>query len=187
MDKLPTNLFSNSLTRTRTTNYTIHLKLSKNAIIDGCNVGELWKHIFKKYRETIYPSRFQNGCAIGPASIAPFLGLAIYGFDFAHRIPLLMNIVMKTSFIRCGVVAMVLTIFGFGRTPLECKDVYCHFAKPDVLLKYLDIERTSVWFELAIMISIMLVFRSLCFIGLKWRFATWSDAYVSKLWYVFYI
>ncbi|KAL0822709.1 hypothetical protein ABMA28_004728 [Loxostege sticticalis] len=114
----------------------------------------------------------RNGCAIGPASIAPFLGLAIYGFDFAHRIPLLMNIVMKTSFIRCGVVAMVLTIFGFGRTPLECKDVYCHFAKPDVLLKYLDIERTSVWFELAIMISIMLVFRSLCFIGLKWRFAT---------------
>ncbi|XP_063828066.1 ATP-binding cassette sub-family G member 4 [Ostrinia nubilalis] len=114
----------------------------------------------------------RNGCAIGPASIAPFLGLAIYGFDFAHRIPLLMNIVMKTSFIRCGVVAMVLTIFGFGRTPLDCKDVYCHFAKPDVLLKYLDIERTSVWLEITIMISIMLVFRSLCFIGLKWRFAT---------------
>lgn len=114
----------------------------------------------------------RNGCAIGPSVIAPFLGLAIYGFDFAHSIPLLMNIIMKTSFIRCGVVAMVLTIFGFGRTPLECTDVYCHFAKPDVLLKYLDIERTSVWLEIATMLGIMFVFRLLCFIGLRWRFAT---------------
>ncbi|KPI91739.1 ATP-binding cassette sub-family G member 4 [Papilio xuthus] len=114
----------------------------------------------------------QNGCAIGPTAIAPFLGLAIYGFDFAHRIPLLMNILMKTSFIRCGVVAMVLTIFGFGRTPLECKDMYCHFAKPDVLLKYLDIDKTSVWFEMSLIILIMVIFRLLSFFGLKWRFAT---------------
>ncbi|XP_045495514.1 ATP-binding cassette sub-family G member 1 [Colias croceus] len=114
----------------------------------------------------------RNGCAIGPAAIAPFLGLAIYGFDFAHRIPLLMNIIMKTSFIRCGVVAMVLTIFGFGRQPLECSDVYCHFAKPDVLLKYLDIENNSVWFEILIMVIIMLSVRFLCFMGLRWRFAT---------------
>ncbi|CAH0398650.1 unnamed protein product [Chilo suppressalis] len=114
----------------------------------------------------------RNGCAVGPTSIAPFLGLAIYGFDFAHRIPLLMNILMKTSFIRCGVVAMVLTVFGFNRTPLECKEVYCHFAKPDVLIKYLDIDRTSVWLEIATMLGIMFVFRSLCYIGLRWRFAT---------------
>lgn len=114
----------------------------------------------------------QNGCAIGPTAIAPFLGLAIYGFDFAHRIPLMMNILMKTSFIRCGVVAMVLTIFGFERKPLECNDVYCHFSKPDVLLNYLDIENTSVWLEIFIILSIMFVFRSLCYIGLRWRFAT---------------
>lgn len=114
----------------------------------------------------------QNGCAIGPAAIAPFLGLGIYGFDFAHQIPLLMNLLMKTSFIRCGIVAMVLTIFGFNRKPLECNDVYCHFSKPDVLIKYLDIENTSVWFEISIMIGIMLLFRSACFLGLRYRFAT---------------
>lgn len=67
---------------------------------------------------------------------------------------------------------MVLTIFGFDRQPLECNEVYCHFAKPQVLLDYLDIESTSVWLEVFIMLSIMFVFRSLCFIGLRWRFAT---------------
>ncbi|XP_073947451.1 ATP-binding cassette sub-family G member 1 isoform X2 [Choristoneura fumiferana] len=114
----------------------------------------------------------RNGCAIGPTAMAPFLGLAIYGFDFAHRIPLMMNILMKTSFIRCGVVAMVLTIFGFGRAPLECKDVYCHFSKPDVLLKFLDIENNSLCFEIGLMVGMMVLFRSLCYIGLRWRFAT---------------
>ncbi|XP_035444891.1 ATP-binding cassette sub-family G member 1 [Spodoptera frugiperda] len=113
-----------------------------------------------------------NGCAIGPSAIAPFLGLAIYGFDFAHEIPLLMNILMKTSFIRCGIVAMVLTIFGFDRQPLDCEDMYCHFAKPEVLIKYLDIENSSVWYEILTMFGIMFVFRSLCYIGLRWRFAT---------------
>lgn len=115
---------------------------------------------------------FQNGSAVGPITIAPFLGLAIYGFDFAHRIPLMMNILMHTSFLRCGIVAMVLTIFGFGRTSLDCNDVYCHFAKPDVLFKFLDIDKSSVWFEIAIMVVLMLVFRSLCYIGLRWRFST---------------
>ncbi|XP_041987112.1 ATP-binding cassette sub-family G member 1 [Aricia agestis] len=113
-----------------------------------------------------------NGCAIGPAAIAPFIGLAIYGFDFAHRIPLIMKIIMKTSFIRCGVVAMVLTIFGFGRKTLECDDVYCHFAKPDVLLKYLDIDHTSVWFEIGIMVTIMLAVRGFAYISLRKRFST---------------
>lgn len=113
-----------------------------------------------------------NGCAMGPASIAPFLGLAIYGFDFAHEIPLLMNIIMKLSFMRCGIVAMVLTVFGFGRQNLECNEMYCHFANPEVLLKYLDIETSSVWWEIATMLSIMFLFRSISYIGLRCRFAT---------------
>lgn len=114
----------------------------------------------------------RNGCAIGPTTLAPFLGLGIYGFDFAPQIPFLMNILMKTSFVRCGIVATVLTVFGFDRQPLECNDVYCHFAKPDVLKKYLDIENNSVWIEIMTMIAIMLVFRTLCYVGLRWRFAT---------------
>lgn len=113
-----------------------------------------------------------NGCAIGPAAMAPFLGLAIYGFDFAHEIPWLMNVIMKMSFLRCGVVAIVLTVFGSGRPPLECEEVYCHFAKPSVLLHYLDVEADSVWYELLFLTGLMLLFRSMCYLGLRWRFAT---------------
>lgn len=109
---------------------------------------------------------------MGPLAIAPFLGLAIYGFDFAKNIPWGMNILMKTSFVRRGVVAMALTVFGFERKPLDCDDVYCHFAKPQVLLEYLDISRTSVWFEILSMAGIMLLFRSFVYMNLRHRFST---------------
>lgn len=104
--------------------------------------------------------------------MAPFLGLAVYGFDFAEKISWTMNTLMKTSFMRCGVVALVLTIFGFDRPDLNCDDIYCHFKEPKVVLRMLDIDRSSVWTEIFILFGIMIVFRSLCYIGLRMRVAT---------------
>ncbi|XP_021933220.1 ATP-binding cassette sub-family G member 1-like isoform X2 [Zootermopsis nevadensis] len=113
-----------------------------------------------------------NGCAVGPMVVAPFLGLAVYGFDFAEKISWVMNALMKTSFMRCGIVALVLTVFGLDRADLDCNDIYCHFKKPKVVLRMLDIDNSSVWTEIAALLGIMIVFRSLCYFGLRWRVAT---------------
>lgn len=102
--------------------------------------------------------------------IAPFLGLAIYGFDFAHQIPALMNLAMKFSFIRGGVISLAYTVFGFERERLLCTDIYCHFDDPKVLLKYLDIDKLSLWQEMGILLGIMVLFRALCYISLRKRF-----------------
>ncbi|PNF37623.1 ATP-binding cassette sub-family G member 1 [Cryptotermes secundus] len=113
-----------------------------------------------------------NGCVVGPLVVAPFLGLAVYGFDFAEKISWTMNTLMKTSFMRCGVVALVLTTFGFDRPDLDCDDIYCHFKEPKVVLRMLDIDRSSFWAEIFILFGIMILFRSLCYIGLRMRVAT---------------
>jgi hypothetical protein len=104
--------------------------------------------------------------------VAPFLGLAVYGFDFAEKISWAMNALMKTSFMRCGVVALVLTVFGFDRPDLDCEGIYCHFRKPKVVLRMLDIDRSSVWTEILALFGIMIVFRSMCYIALRRRIAT---------------
>lgn len=112
----------------------------------------------------------QNGCAVGPALMAPFLGLAIYGFDFAADISALMNAVMKLSFIRGGVVSLVLTVFGHNRHQLLCKDVYCHFDDPKVLLRYLRIEEFSLFTEISFLLGLCLIFRTLFYLSLRKRF-----------------
>ena len=136
--------------------------------------GNFLKYKNQKIRKIkkiiIFFFNFQNGCAIGPALMAPFLGLAIYGFDFAADVPMLMYALMKFSFIRGGVVSLVLTVFGFNRPKLDCKDIYCHFDDPKVLLRYLRIENVSLFTEVAVLVGLMLLFRALFYLSLRKRF-----------------
>jgi ABC-type multidrug transport system ATPase subunit len=113
-----------------------------------------------------------NGCAVVQTVVAPSLGLAVYGFDFAQQISWSMNALMKMSFMRCGVVALVLTVFGLDREDLDCNEVYCHFKKPIATLRMLDIDKSSVWTEILALLGLLVTFRFLCYIGLRWRVAT---------------
>ncbi|CAH0380979.1 unnamed protein product [Bemisia tabaci] len=114
-----------------------------------------------------------NGSAVGPLTIAPFLGLAIYGFDFAKEIHWAMNAVMKLSFLRCGVVGLVIVVFGMGRQPLQCdREMYCHFRNPRTMIYYLDLENTSPWEQVFYLTMMLCIFRILVYVGLKQRLDT---------------
>lgn len=101
-------------------------------------------------------------------SIAGFMGLAIYGFDFAAQISPAMDWFMKISFMRDGVVALVITLFGYGRDMLECNDVYCHFSNPKVLLKFLQLDQVTVLHQFLYLFVLFVIFRVSLFISL-WR------------------
>ncbi|XP_014093388.1 ATP-binding cassette subfamily G member 4 isoform X1 [Bactrocera oleae] len=113
-----------------------------------------------------------NGSAVGPLTIAPLMGLAVYGFDFAAQIPYAMNLLMKFSYIRVAVVALILTVFGFERPELECDEMYCHFGDPRVLLKFLDIEQLSMWYLFSLLTMLMLFYRVLMYLSLRRRCGT---------------
>lgn len=100
------------------------------------------------------------------------MGLAIYGFDFATQIPDVMNYSMRTSFMRDGVVAMVLTLFGYGRETLDCDDIYCHFSDPRVLLKFLDLEKVTLQQQFMFLLGLLVLFRSLLYFSLRRRCKT---------------
>lgn len=134
------------------------------------NVTVSGKEIIYLFKCYICGLILQNGCAVGPALMAPFLGLAIYGFDFAGDIPALMNAVMKLSFIRGGIVTLILTVFGHNRQQLTCSEVYCHFDDPKVLLRYLRIEDFSLLHEIGYLVAIMITFRFLFYLSLRKRF-----------------
>lgn len=99
----------------------------------------------------------------------PFLGLACYGIDFAKDVNWFIKILMKTSPLRCGAVAIVLACFGFGRTKLECNEIYCHFDDPKVLMQFLDISSNSRFYiELVAIVISILFYRILAFLSI-WR------------------
>jgi hypothetical protein len=110
-----------------------------------------------------------NGSAVGPMMIAPFLGLAIYGFDFAHQVPWLMEIVMQGSFLRCGVIGLVITVFGLGRKSLDCETGYCHFKDPNIIIYYLNVDRKHPYFEIIKLLVMLVLFRCLTYFSLRKR------------------
>nr|QBQ34586.1 ATP-binding cassette sub-family G member 18 [Diaphorina citri]QER78504.1 ATP-binding cassette transporter [Diaphorina citri] len=113
-----------------------------------------------------------NGSAVGPLTIAPFLGLAIYGFDFARVVPWYMRILMRLSFLRCGVVSLIIAVFGLGRGSLSCEgEVYCHFKNPKTLIYYLDLEKASPWTEVGYLVLMLILYRLITYVGLKRRLA----------------
>lgn len=101
--------------------------------------------------------------------IAPLMGLAVYGFDFAPQITGAMNLLMKFSYVRVGVVALVLAVFGFQREELDCDEIYCHFSDPRVLLKFLDVDKVSILHQFGLLAMIMIFFRVIIYISLRKR------------------
>ncbi|KAG4066626.1 hypothetical protein HA402_007262 [Bradysia odoriphaga] len=113
-----------------------------------------------------------NGTVVGPLLIAPMLGLAIYGFDFANDISVLMYAVMKMSFMRVGIVSLVLTVFGYDRPVMNCTDIYCHFGDPKILLRFLRVENVDFWHEIGFLVLFAVIFRAVFYFNLKRRIKT---------------
>lgn len=103
--------------------------------------------------------------------IAPFLGLAIYGFDFAHQVPWIMEVVMQASFLRCGVIGLVITVFGLDRKPLGCDTGYCHFEDPKIIIYYLNLDRKHPYFEIIKLLVMLALFRCFTYFALRRRLA----------------
>nr|AAL68329.1 RE70153p [Drosophila melanogaster] len=110
-----------------------------------------------------------NGSVVGPMLIAPLMGLAVYGFDFAPQVSGGMQLLMKFSYVRVGVVSLVLAVFGFQREELDCDAIYCHFSDPRVLLKFLDVEKVSMLHQFGLLAMLMLFFRVMMYISLRKR------------------
>ncbi|CAH1397760.1 unnamed protein product [Nezara viridula] len=112
-----------------------------------------------------------NGTAVGPMTMAPFFGLAQYGFDFARTMHPWMNHLVRMSFMRAGVVSIVLTVFGMDRDLLECELDYdpCHFRDPKVVLHFLDIDKVPLFRPLFDLFLSLCFFRLTFYLALKWR------------------
>lgn len=54
----------------------------------------------------------------------------------------LIGALFKTTYLNYATEGMKITIFGFNRTQLDCNDIYCHYAKPEKLLRFLQLNST---------------------------------------------
>lgn len=73
-----------------------------------------------------------------------------------------------SSFLKHGLDAGFLAIFGFNRTKLECEAIYCHYRWPHKFLESLGVE-TSFGDALAVIVLSLFLFRLAAFFVIKLR------------------
>lgn len=72
---------------------------------------------------------FQNGVVFGPFLIMPFTVFSGFFLRYCDA-PFFVRWLFHASFLKHGLVGLVLSIFGMNRPNLMCSELYCHYTYP---------------------------------------------------------
>lgn len=88
---------------------------------------------------------------------------------FYDHMPFLLNLVTYLSPMRYAWEALVLSMYGEGRSDMICPDnvMYCHFRKAQLLLQTLGMTKSSYNVDIIMLIICICIFKTLAYFGLR--------------------
>lgn len=105
---------------------------------------------------------------LGPFLICPFL--AFSGFFLQEKdTPHGLKWLFSTSFLKYSFDGSVVSIFGFNRTRLECHDIYCHYSRPKVFLRDVDMLEANYTTAIIFLVVLFLFLRIITFYIMSFR------------------
>lgn len=105
---------------------------------------------------------------LGPFFICPFLAFSGFFIQEKHA-PGPLQWIFKTSFLKYSLEASVLAIFGFDRPHLECNAMYCHYSRPKIFLKDIDMLQANYKMAIIFLVCLFLSLRILSFYIMSFR------------------
>ncbi|XP_063893601.1 ATP-binding cassette subfamily G member 4 [Helicoverpa armigera] len=124
-----------------------------------------------------------NGSIVAPAAAAPLLALSCYGMGFGPYIEGSMRALMSASFLRYGVTGFSLALYK-NRKLMECKEDFCLYSDPTMILRDLGMESDNFGVQVAGLLAFTLIHRVLAYLALRYRltaeFSNKFMCYVSK-------
>ena len=109
---------------------------------------------------------------MAPASFSPLLAVAVYGMGHGDSLEGYMSFLMGLSYIRYGLVAIVLSIYGMNRGELTCEYQeigYCHYKNPELLLRDLGMADATLWGQIIALLSFTVAYRIVAYLVLRYR------------------
>ncbi|XP_061386434.1 ATP-binding cassette subfamily G member 4-like, partial [Musca vetustissima] len=105
---------------------------------------------------------------LGPFFICPFLTFSGFFVQEKH-VPETLKWLFKTSFLKYSFEGSVLSIFGYDRPRLQCNAMYCHYSRPQVFLKDVDMQEANYQMAILFLVSIFLALRIIAFYIMSFR------------------
>lgn len=63
----------------------------------------------------------------------------------------------------------MLSIYGMGRERLECKEIYCHYSRPEKFLKEMSMDQSSYWIDAVALVVFFILLRVTTYFVLRWK------------------
>lgn len=143
----------------------------------------------QKYKTRVHPIfySFQHGVIFGPFFIMPFVIFS--GFFLLYKdAPFFFKWLFHISFLKHGLVGIVISIFGMERPKLPCSDLYCHYRFPKLFIEDQGMEQEQYGLAVICLMGIAVVV-SACTYGIlkirlrtKWWIALFNLYRVIFLW-----
>jgi len=109
-----------------------------------------------------------NGVFIG--SIITCLLILFAGFlVLFNHMPIFLYYVSYGSYLRYGLEGLVMSIYGYGREPLDCmnEEGYCHFRFPETIFKEIGMVDGKFWTDISVMVCFLFVIMIVSFFTLQ--------------------
>ncbi|XP_022237581.1 ATP-binding cassette sub-family G member 1-like isoform X2 [Limulus polyphemus] len=108
----------------------------------------------------------QTAVFLAPASCIPFLLFSGFFITF-KTIPGYLQWLSYISYMRYAFEGLMLSIYGFDRPDLECRDTFCPFVDPSNFLEYMDMNKVNLYFNIIILCIFFLAFRLVAYLALR--------------------
>ncbi|XP_004530367.1 ATP-binding cassette sub-family G member 4 [Ceratitis capitata] len=108
------------------------------------------------------------GAIFGPFFICPFL--AFSGFFLQQKdSPVYLKWMFDVSFLKYALDGSMLSLFGYGRGKLECKEMYCHHSHPAFFLRNMDLGNANYKVAAIFLLCLFVMLRILAFYVMSFR------------------
>lgn len=96
---------------------------------------------------------WQNGVIFGPFFIMPFTVFSGFFLRYSDA-PFFFRWLFNLSFLKHGLVGLMIAIFGMDRSKLDCNELYCHYTYPSQFLKDNDVASEKYTYVVAYLTGI---------------------------------
>lgn len=115
---------------------------------------------------------------------APMILFSVYNMGSGQQVytPLIFRIGMRLDYLRYALEGILTSIYGFNRKGIFCPEgeSYCHFQRPEFLLKTMGFEEINVFRSISMLLVFYFVFNIIAFALIKNRLSVNR----SKLWLI---
>ncbi|CAI6349564.1 unnamed protein product [Macrosiphum euphorbiae] len=116
-----------------------------------------------------------NSVFFGPCVACPMMLLASFGLGYEEdEIPGIIRLGMNFSYLRHGVEALVMAIYGNGRGRMDCpkSEDYCDLRDPSALFKTVGMSEVTYWGSMSALCGMFLAFKVASYVMLRRRLST---------------